>query len=160
MSADPTRDFLRHAVAALAYRAARACENAPPGFGSVRASSSTRTAGEILAHMGDLFAWAATHARGAPVWKVATPLQWSAEVARFFAEVGRFDEVLADESPLACPAERLLQGPIADALTHVGQLAMLRRLAGSPMSGENYYKADVSSGVISATLPPAAAPFR
>jgi hypothetical protein len=160
MAADPTRNFLRHAVAALAYRAARACENAPSGFGSVRASASTRTAGEILAHMGDLFAWAATHARGSPVWKVATPLPWDEEVARFFSEVGKFDTVLAGETPLACPAERLLQGPIADALTHVGQLAMLRRVAGSPMLGENYYKADVEPGIITATPPPAVAPFR
>jgi hypothetical protein len=90
---------------------------------------------------------------------VATPLPWDDEVARFFAELAKFDAVLAEGLPLACPAERLLQGPIADALTHVGQLALLRRLAGSPMPGENYYKADIVPGRIAATLPPAVAPF-
>jgi hypothetical protein len=160
MPADDTIRMLRHAIAALAYRAARACENAPTGFGLVRASESTRTAGEILAHMGDLFAWAASHAKGAPEWKVAAPLPWEQEVLRFYAELGKFDTVLAGEAPIACPAERLLQGPVADALTHVGQLAMLRRLAGSPMLGENYYKADVAVGSITPSLPPAVAPFR
>ena len=159
MAADPTRPFLRHTVAALAYRAARACENAPAGFGEVRASTATRTAGAILAHMGDLFDWAASHAVGSPVWKTSDPLPWEQEVARFFAALKKFDTVLAAEAPLACPAERLFQGPIADAITHVGQLAMLRRLAGSPMLGENYYKADIAVGQIDAVPPPAAAPF-
>jgi hypothetical protein len=156
---DPTRTVLRHVVAALSYRAARACEHAPPGFEAVRASDRTRSAGEILAHMGDLFAWAATHARGAPVWNVSAPLPWAEGVARFFDLLDTFDAVLVADSPLACPVERLLQGPVADALTHVGQLAMLRRLAGSPMLGENYYKADIAAGRIGPTLSLAVAPF-
>ncbi|HEY2787351.1 MAG TPA: hypothetical protein VGJ05_20510 [Fimbriiglobus sp.] len=159
MPVDPARTFLRHTVAALSYRAARACENTPPGFDLVRAADSTRTAGQILAHMGDLFDWATSHALGAPVWNVATPMSWGKEVARFFAALAQFDAVLAAETPLACPAERLFQGPIADAITHVGQLAMLRRLAGSPMLGENYYKADIMVGQIHPLPSPAVAPF-
>ena len=115
--------------------------------------------GAILAHMGDLFDWAASHALGSPAWKTSDPLPWEQEVARFFSSLAKFDAVLATEAPLACPAERLFQGPIADAITHVGQLAMLRRLAGSPMLGENYYKADIAIGQVGIVPPPAAAPF-
>jgi len=157
---DPTRAFLRHTLAALAYRAARACENAPPGFTEFRVSPLTRPAGEILAHMGDLFDWAAKLAEGKPEWRVATPLPWDQEVQRFFAALSRFDAALAAGKPIEVPLERLFQGPVADALTHVGQLAMLRRAAGSPQVGENYVKADIAAGRITKDLPPPAAPFR
>ncbi|MFL5330115.1 MAG: hypothetical protein ACJ8C4_14530 [Gemmataceae bacterium] len=156
---DPALPLLRHAVAALSYRAARACENAPPNFAEVRASESTRTAGAILCHMGDLFDWAAKLALGKHEWKPAEPLPWEREVNRFFTTLGRFDAILA-EGQLACSAEKLLQGPISDALTHVGQLAMLRRLAGSPMIGESYFGADISVGHITPQLPAPAAPFK
>ncbi len=152
--------FLRHAVAALAYRAARACESAPPDFANARASGSTRSAGAILAHMADLFDWATKLAAGVHEWKPREPQTWDGDVDRFFAALAGFDAVLAAETPLGCPAERLLQGPIADALTHVGQLAMLRRAAGSPMIGESYYKAEIAIGQINKVLSPPAAPFR
>ena len=82
---------------------------------------------------------------------------WPAECERFFATLARFDAVLAGEEPLAATAERLFQGPIADALTHVGQLAMLRRLAGSPVRGENYFKAEIVAGRVG---PQQAAPVK
>jgi hypothetical protein len=140
--------MLRHSVATLAYRAYRTFENAPTGFGDVRACAATRSAVQILAHMGDLFDWALSIARGKQVWKESTPMSWDEETARFFEALQRFDDYLASDSPLPCESEKLLQGPIADALTHVGQLAMLRRLAGSPMRGESYYKADIKMGCV------------
>src|SRR5262245_42587981 len=158
--ADIKRDFLRHTLAALAYRTARACENAPPGFAEFRASASTRSASEILAHMGDLFDWAVTLSAGKPQWHTATPLPWEQEVERFFATLAKFDALLAADGPIEAPLERLFQGPIADALTHSGQISMLRRVAGSPMIGENYFRADIAAGNIAKDLPPAAAPFR
>jgi hypothetical protein len=96
--------------------------------------------------MGDLFDWALSIAQGQQVWNDSTPLPWDREVARFHAALGRLDAFLASGAPLACKPEQLFQGPIADALTHVGQLAMLRRMAGAPMRGENYFKADVEAG--------------
>jgi hypothetical protein len=67
-------------------------------------------------------------------------------VERFFAALKKFDDYLASEEPLQAPVEKLFQGPIADALTHVGQIVMLRRLAGQPMKSENYYKAEIVIG--------------
>ncbi len=140
------RELLRHALAALAYRAARVLRDAPPGFGSFGAGTGTRTAGEIVAHLGDLVEWAAGLAAGRHVWSPQPPGDWDADCERFLDGVRRLDEILAGDAELGGSVARLLQGPVADALTHVGQLALLRRLAGSPVAGESYYKADIAAG--------------
>jgi hypothetical protein len=101
---------------------------------------------EILAHIGDLLDWAVALADGRHVWHNSKPLAWEREVARFFAGLKKLDKRLGSRKPLGFPAERLFQGPVADALTHVGQIAMLRRMAGSPVRGENYFKAEISAG--------------
>ena len=137
---------LRHAVATLSYRAGKVLREAPANFGAFAPASGSRTAAQILAHMGDLFDWAAALADGQHVWRETPPGEWDADVRRFFDAVRRFDDRLASASPLGFPAERLFQGPVADALTHVGQLAMMRRLAGAPVRGENYFKADIATG--------------
>ena len=140
------RECLRHTVATLAYRAGKAVREAPPSFADFAAGPGTRTPSQILAHMGDLFDWALGLARGHHTWHDSTPLPWDQEVARFFAALQAFDAYPASDEPLGWSLERLFQGPIADALTHVGQLAMLRRLAGSPVKGENYSVATISTG--------------
>ena len=153
-SDDPERTLLRHTLATLAYRAGKAVRGAPASFATFRVAMSggapgaerTRPPEAILAHVGDLMDWALGLARGKPAWKDSAPLPWEQEVARFFAAVRRLDEALAPPDPLGCPAGKLFQGPIADALTHVGQIAMLRRLAGVSVKGENYYKADIAAG--------------
>jgi len=147
---DSSRGLLRHTVATLAYRGGKAVRGASPEFAGFRAGGTSRTPAEILAHIGDLLDWALHLCRGEHVWKSSAPLPWDEEVARFFAALGRFDERLADENPLGFPEEKLFQGPVADALTHVGQIALLRRLAGSPVRGENYFKADIESGRVGA----------
>jgi len=143
---DPHRAFLRHTLATLAYRAEKPLRSSPENFGATRAGPTTRSAAEILAHLGDLLEWAHWHAKGKHVWKESPPQVWVEDVARFYAAIGALDDYLASDAPLNCPPERLFQGPIADALTHVGQLATLRRLAGSPVRGENYFRADIVAG--------------
>jgi hypothetical protein len=138
--------FLRHTVATLAYRGGKAVRGAPPEFASFKAGQTTRTPVEILAHVGDLLDWALAMADGQQKWHNSPPLPWQQEVERFFACLKKFDERLATGAPLGFPAEKLFQGPVADALTHVGQIAMLRRIAGAPMKGENYFQADIAAG--------------
>jgi hypothetical protein len=137
--------MLRHTLAALAYRAGKVLRDAPPGFSEFRASETTRSAGQILAHMGDLMDWGASIAEGRQTWSDAPVQAWDADVDRFFAAVARFDGSLVRASA-DLPAQKLFQGPIADALTHVGQLAMMRRLAGVPIKGENYFAAEIAEG--------------
>jgi hypothetical protein len=142
---DP-RQFLRHTLATLAYRGAKVLRDVPPEFAGFQIGDKPRTPLQILAHLGDLLAWALSMADGRREWHEWTPPSWSAAVHRFFAELRALDEYLASGQAFASPWERLFQGPVADALTHVGQLAMLRRLAGCPMKGENYFKADIVAG--------------
>lgn len=139
-------EMLRHAVATLAYRASKAVRSAPPEFAEFKSAADSRTPARILAHMGDLFDWALGMCDGRHQWQDSPPLAWGQEVARFFATLEAFDKRLSADAQLAFPAEKLFQGPIADALTHVGQLAMLRRLAGCKMRGENYVTATIEVG--------------
>lgn len=143
---DPARELLRHAVATVAYRGAKAVHAAAPDFAVFRPAGTSRTPGEILAHIGDLLDWARSLAAGGRVWHESAPLPWAEEVERFFRSLAALDACLASEQPLGSAQEKLFQGPIADALTHIGQIAMLRRLAGSPMRGESYFKADIRAG--------------
>jgi hypothetical protein len=137
--------MLRHTLATLAYRAGKVLRDAPSGFGDFRASETGRSAAEILAHMGDLMDWAASTAEGQQAWKAVPAQSWEADVDRFFAGLERLDGAVA-KGAADVPGERLFQGPIADALTHVGQLALMRRLAGVPIKGENYFAAEIAEG--------------
>jgi hypothetical protein len=148
-TADPARQLLRHTVATVAYRGGKALRGAPESFATFTLGDSPRTPANILAHMGDLFDWALSMAKGEAAWHDSKPLAWDPEVARFFKALKSFDDHLASAEPLRSSAEGLLQGPIADALTHIGQIAMLRRLAGCPIKGENYLKAEITAGRVS-----------
>jgi hypothetical protein len=151
----PSRQFLRHCVATLAYRAAKALRGAPEGFAGFELPGAARRPSEILAHMVDLLDWALSLARGKEAWVNSKPGPWDQDTARFFRALEAFDAYLASDAPLHAPPERLFQGPVADALTHVGQIATRRRLAGAPVRGENYYRADIAAGRVgSDQLPP------
>ncbi|HTV83270.1 MAG TPA: hypothetical protein VME18_11520 [Acidobacteriaceae bacterium] len=155
---DGKRELLRHAVATVAYRAARALEDAPEGFGEY--AGCGRTPAQILAHMGDLFDWALSMAKGEVRWRNSAPLPWNDEKVRFFASLEVFDQALASPNPIHTTEEVLLQAPVADALTHVGQLAMMRRLAGSPAWSENFSAARITAGRAGAAQPAAVRRFR
>jgi hypothetical protein len=150
---DPARQLLRHAVATVAYRGSKPLRGAPSSFASFRASDTARTPVEILAHIGDLFDWALSIAQGKQTWQNSEPGDWEAEIIRFHKSLESFDNYLASPELLHESPEKLLQGPLADALNHVGQLTMLRRMAGSPIKGENYHKADISAGRVGPDQP-------
>ena len=147
---DEKRALLRHTVATVAYRGGKAVRDAPAGFAGYSPDGSPRTPVRILAHVGDLYDWALSQATGAEKWGESTPLAWDQEVARFHRVLARFDDYLATDAPLAATAEKLFQGAIADSLTHIGQLTMLRRLAGAGMKSENYSRAEIVVGRVGA----------
>jgi hypothetical protein len=153
---DPTtRLFLRHTLATLAYRAGKTVRGTPAAFGAYRVNEGSPCVVEILAHMGDLMDWVLTQLHGSPKWHNSTPLAWDQEIARFFAAIGAADQHLASGAPIGHEPARMFQGGIADALTHTGQLAMLRRLSGHKMKGENYAKADIEAGRVGIDQVPA-----
>ena len=157
MSNDPGCEMLRHTLATLAYRGGKAVRNAPESFGDFAAGEGVRTPRQVLAHIGDLMDWGLSIAKGQQKWQSSEALPWSREVDRFHAAIKAFDDFLASSQPLGAPPEKLFQGPIADALTHVGQINILRRLAGAPVRSESYFVADIAKGRVG---PDQAAPKR
>jgi len=153
------RDLLRHALAVLAYRGGKVIRAAPPSFAAFDTGGGN-TPIVILAHLGDLLDWALTHARGEPKWVAANPGTWDQGVARFHASLAALDAYLASDEPVRAELTRILAGPIADALTHVGQIAMLRRMAGCATIGENYFVADIVTGRVGADQSPPVRPFQ
>jgi hypothetical protein len=151
---DQKRELMRHAVATVAYRGGRAVHKAPASFAAYQAQEGVRTPAQILAHIGDLFDWALSMANGKREWHQSKPLPWEQEVERFFAALQRFDDYLASAEPMQVPIEKLFQGPIADALTHIGQIAILRRQAGEPVKAENYFVAEIAVGRVGADQKP------
>jgi hypothetical protein len=146
--------MLRHTIATLAYRAGKAVRGAPDGFADYRPAPGARSAGEIVSHMGDLCDWAISIAQGRQAWSQAGPQPWSESVQRFFDALARLDGQVAATPPDERLASQLFQGPIADALQHTGQIAMLRRLAGAPIKGENYFVAAIVEGQVTLEQPP------
>ena len=156
-SDDPgtARAVARHTLATLAYRAAKAVRGAPPDFATFRIGLTTRTPGEILAHMGDLMDWAITMAQDRTQWRERPMQTWTEDVQRLFTGISALDEYLANSPAVGVPVLlQLLQGPIADALTHTGQLTLLRRLAHAPIRGESYQRALIAAGQTRLEQPP------
>ena len=145
-AADPKRELLRHTLATLAYRGGKAVRDTPTRFADFQAGEGVRTPGQILAHIGDLLDWGLSIALGQQKYRESKPLPWDQETARFFVALKKFDDLLASGDAVQAPIEKLFQGPIADALTHVGQINILRRLASTPVKGESYYVAEIETG--------------
>jgi hypothetical protein len=142
---DDKRFMLCHFLAAIAYRTQKALRDSPPSFSSFTAGGDVRTPMELVRHMTSVLGYARTFFVGG---------KYSPEpLSDLEAEVERFHEVIEDLASnigsgskfLNTTPERLLQGPLADAMTHVGQLAMLRRLSGNPVPPENFILAEIDS---------------
>ena len=146
-SEDPTtRLILRHLIATIAYRAGKTVRDTPAAFGEYRQTPDSPSSADILAHMGDLMEWVLRLLRGEWTWTDSDTLPWDQEIARFFRTLKAVDDELACGAPIKWDPAKLIQGGLADALTHTGQLAMLRRLSGHKMKGESYARADVVIG--------------
>jgi hypothetical protein len=150
---------VRHALATLAYRLGKVLRGTPESFRDFQAAPSVRTPGQILAHIGDLMDWALAQVEGRKQWRDSEPRSWEQEIARFFAALEALDQRIAAQGLGAASAEKLFQSAIADALTHTGQLALLRRLAGIPVRPENYAAADIAQGRVGPEQSPPRAEF-
>lgn len=148
------RAFLRHTLATVAYRGGKALRGAPDGFADFHANEGTRTPGAILAHICDLYDWALSLCESRETWKNSTIDDWRSGTERFHRVLAELDAFLASDRPLGAPADRLFQGPVADSLAHIGQIAMLRRMAGSPVKGEDYSRAKIMAGTVGEEQPP------
>ena len=157
---DAQRALLTHFLAALAYRTQKALRDAPPDFGTFEAGHDVRSPAELVRHMTSVLGYARTYFIGGRYWPDPLP-DLAAEIGRFHAMVAALAAHLESGDTLQgiTPAQ-LLQGPFSDAMTHAGQLALLRRLAGTPVPPENFIVADVSRARLGPDQPPRAAPTR
>ena len=160
-NSENTRAVLRHLLATLAYRAAKVLRDVPPGFGEFSAGPQWRRPVLIVAHLADLMKGGEKMAAGEYFWRAEGSSDWDTEVRRFFDNMAAFDSALASESSLGLPraAEMLIQGPLGDALWHVGQIAMLRSAAGKPVRAESYARADIVAGRVGPEQTPGRAEF-
>lgn len=149
------REMLRHTLATIAYRARKILTGAPTGFSMFGVGETSRTPGQILAHICDLYDWANWLARGEHKYAESQPAHWDADAARFFAALAKLDAYLASDAVLGRTPELIFQGPIADSLTHLGQIAFLRRIAGAPVKGESYARAEITVGRVGEDQAPA-----
>lgn len=155
---DDKRIMLRHFLAALAYRTQKALRDAPPDYGSFRATPKSRTPQELVRHMDSVLGYSRTFLIGGPYQ--------APELPSFTDTVLHFHEILEDVARhleigtefREITAEIFLQGPFSDAMTHAGQLAMLRRLADSPVPPENFIYADISPSNLGPDQPPPVSP--
>jgi hypothetical protein len=137
---------IRHALATLSYRLGKVLRGTPPEFRDFSCAPTARTPGQILAHIGDLMDWALTQVEGRREWHSSQPLAWEQEIARFYIAIAKLDARIAADGLGSAIPEILFQSAIADALTHTGQIALLRRLAGNPVRGESYADAEITAG--------------
>jgi len=154
---DRDRELLRHFLGAIAYRTQKALRDAPAHYPAFSAGHRVRTPAELVRHMAGLMGYVRTFFEGGTYR--AEPLEsFDQEVARFHHLLEEVSELLASDAQCAITTEQLLQGPFSDAMTHVGQLAMLRRLADSPVAPENFIFADIRGDRVHADQPPPARP--
>lgn len=156
---DRDRALLRHFLAAIAYRIQKALRGAPEDFGRFSAGNRVRTPTELVQHMASLMGYVRTLFVGGSYPIKPEPLAtFAAEVGRFHENLSAVGDLLSGETPLSITTEQLLQGPFADVMTHVGQLAMLRRLAESPVAPENFIYADIRGDRLGPEQSPPARP--
>jgi hypothetical protein len=145
-SSDAKREMLRHFLATLAYRCGKIILGAPADFGNFDAGHGVRKPTEILLHMSGVL----LHAQSFLSPQQSRPMPvgaWEEEVKRFFRILSELNKSLESGAPFSGRTEeQVLQGPLADAMTHVGQLAMLRRMASSPIPKESFDEADIRLG--------------
>ena len=150
--------LLRHLLAAIAYRTQKALRGAPPSFGTFAAGRQVRTPADLVRHMTSVLGYARTFFTGGTYRPEPLP-DLPSEVARLHAMLQDLNRHLEAGTLLrGTTPEQLLQGPLADAMTHVGQLAMLRRLAGSPVPPENFIVAAIDPANLGSDQPEPVSP--
>lgn len=153
------RQLLRHFLAAIAYRTQKAVRDAPANYPTFSAGNRVRTPVELIRHMTSLMGYVRTFFLGGSYPAQLDPLpSFAEELTRFHRMLEAVGELLTSGAPCSITAEQLLQGPFADTMTHVGQLAMLRRLADAPVPAENFIYADIRAERLGVDQPPPARP--
>ena len=153
-----SRRLLQHFLAAVAYRTQKALRGAPDAFADFRAGINVRTPHEIVWHMTGVIGYARTMFHGGR-FTPARAETFPREIERLHATFEGLREDFGNPGLSASITdEQFLQGPLSDAMTHAGQLALLRRLAGSPVASEDFIFAKIDASNVTADQADPAAP--
>ena len=151
------REMLRHYTASIAYHATKAIRDAPVVFPEFKPGRGVRTPRQILHHIAGVLTYAHSFFEDYETTHLDHQT-WDTEINRFYEILGKLDNSLKEKHPRKVTEEQLLQGPLSDAMAHIGQLLMLRRLAGSPVPSENFIFADIAKGVVGPDQPEPVSP--
>jgi len=151
------REMVRHFIASIAYHATKAMQDAPAAYPEFDSGEGARTPRQILHHMTGVLTYAHSFFEEYDT-TYFDHKSWEGEMTHFYETLSKLDSSLQEKGPRDVSEEQLLQGPLSDTMAHVGQLLMLRRLAGSPVPSENFIFADIHKGVVSPDQPPPVAP--
>jgi hypothetical protein len=149
--------LMRHFLASIAYHATKALKDAPNNYPDLEMGNGIRTPKMILRHISGVLTYAHSfYEHYDSTWlDVRT---WEEEVERFYYVLSKLDKSIQEKNPIGVSVEQMLQGPLSDSMEHVGQLLMLRRVAGSPVPSENFIYADIRVGVVGPDQPKPVAP--
>jgi hypothetical protein len=150
-------DLLRHFLASITYHATKAINGSPDSYPELDVGKGVRTPRSILHHITGVLSYAHSfYEHYETTYFEHRP--WDGEVRRFYETLSKLDESIREKGPEGVSEEQLLQGPLSDSMAHVGQLLMLRRMAGSPVPSENFIYADMRKGVVGPDQPEPVAP--
>jgi hypothetical protein len=151
------REMLRHYIASIAYHATKAIRDAPATYPEFNAGKGARTPKQILHHMTGVLTYAHSFFEEYET-TFFEHQQWDAEINRFYEILSKLDESFKEKGSTEVSEEQLLQGPLSDVMAHIGQLLMLRRIAGCPVPSENFIFADITKGAVGPDQPEPVAP--
>ncbi len=135
--------FIQHFLKVLSYRFEKAIHNAAESYPKHASGHGIRTPLELLGHMNGVLEFAISSLKNQPRRNIPEQ-SWQEQITLYYEKLKELNQLMQENSFDTDTLERILQGPLADAMTHIGQLAMMRRLANSAIAGENYFAADMS----------------
>lgn len=151
------RELIRHFIASIAYHATKAIANAPEKYPELELGYGVRTPRQILHHMTGVLTYSHSFYEKYETTHFSDK-DWIGEVKHFYEILEKLDRSVEEGNPVGVSLEQILQGPLSDAMAHTGQLLMIRRIAGSPVSAENFIYADIQKGIVGPNQPKPVAP--
>lgn len=142
-------EYLRHTLATIAYRFQKSVSVAGKGFAGFSLGKGSRNTTEIIHHIYHVLWWTRVFVQEERfINEKPEKLSFALEIKRVNSELAVLDKVFSETALGMDFSKRLLQGPLSDVLTHIGQLSMLSRLNGHPIKGEDFSSAEISTGVL------------
>ena len=139
-------EYLRHTIATIDYRFQKSIKNAKDNFGDFNLGKGGRSTNEIINHMYFVLSSTTIFILEERTQKESPEkLNLNLEIDRFNAELKSLDKVLSENELSMNYSKRLLQGPLSDILTHIGQISMMSRLNNNPIEWEDFSSAEINS---------------